>query len=104
MEAKLKFDEERGRSSLKLSTRKDIDQLALQPSLAGEQEFFDVLNLAKSNLKLEFYAKGSVGLYVDNAIQKILTDDSTDIYTELKAAQELAEKEGAYDFNKEFKK
>ena len=101
---KLKFNEARGKSILMLSVRKDINPIDYQPSLADEQEFLDVMNSALDNLRLEYYAKGSVGKYIDTAVQKIVADDKADIKTEFEKAQELAEREGAADFNKEMKK
>lgn len=98
--ARWKYDEERGLASLKPSTRNDINQLDYQPSLLAEKDAWNVLNSALHNLRLEYYAKGSVGKYIDTAIQKILSDDSVDIKKELENAQIIAEKEGASDFNK----
>ena len=95
----LQNEEATGKASPALMVRNDINRIEFQPSLAGKEEFINLLAEAQKTLQLEYYGKGSVGKYIDNAVQKILTDDKADIYTELKKAQDLAEKEGAVEFN-----
>jgi ABC-type glycerol-3-phosphate transport system substrate-binding protein len=51
----------------------------------------------------EFYGKGSVGSYIDKAVQKIIIVTDADPEEEFKAAQDLAAKEVLENFNSENK-
>ena len=97
---KYKSEEARGKASIRLSPRTDLDQMQYQPSLAGDKEFFDILNSARNNIQLEYYAKANAGKYVDAAIQKTTLYENVDIVEELTKAQELAQKEGLAEFNR----
>lgn len=65
------------------------------------EEYAAVLEATKNVGRLEFYGKASVGIYVDRAVQKILTDPNADPETEFANAQALAQKEVVDDFNNE---
>ena len=53
--------------------------------------------------KHEFYGKGAVGQYLDDAVAKIFGDTNADIEKTLKEAEEKAQP-AVEEFNKQFKK
>ncbi|MBP3361227.1 MAG: extracellular solute-binding protein [Clostridia bacterium] len=81
-------NEENNTASSYVSVRNDID---LKQTIA-DKNILDVLNSAQNNYKMEYYGKGIVGEYLNEALNNILKDDNLDIYEELKTAQEKAEK------------
>lgn len=95
----MKKQEEKGKSTVSLNPRSDIDPLQYQPSLVGQKDLFDLLKVSGNNLHLEYYAKAVLSDYINTAIAKITLDDNADPLTELKKAQELAEKESVVRFN-----
>lgn len=67
-------------------------------------EYKDVLEAAKSVGRLEFYGKADFGVYVDRAVQKILTDPNADPEKEFAEAQKQCEAEVLDSFNEANKK
>lgn len=65
------------------------------------KEYAKVLEDVKEVGRLEFYGKAQLNIYVDRAVQKILTDPNADPLTEFTKAQELAQKEVVDKFNED---
>lgn len=63
------------------------------------EEYSAVLNQVNTIGRLEFYGKADFGIYVDRAVQKILTDPNADPVKEFEAAQKLAAAEALDNFN-----
>lgn len=67
------------------------------------EEYKQVLNDVKSVGRLEFYGKSEFGIYVDRAVQKLLSDPNSDPTKEFEAAQKLATSEALDAFNQKVK-
>jgi len=67
------------------------------------EEYTAVLDEVKTAGRLEFYGKAEFGIYVDRAVQKILTDPNADPAKEFEAAQKLATSEALDSFNSKAK-
>ncbi|MHA0857129.1 extracellular solute-binding protein [Paenibacillus sp. CMAA1364] len=67
------------------------------------KEYEEVLNEVKSIGRLEFYGKAEFAIYVDRAVQKLLTDPNADPVKEFEAAQKLATSEALDSFNEKAK-
>jgi len=67
------------------------------------EEYSAVLNSVNTVGRLEFYGKSDFGIYIDRAVQKILTDPNSDPTKEFGAAQQLATSEALDKFNSKVK-
>lgn len=95
-EERIRYDAVNNAVSPLLRVRNDIDYESLgkvNPELQA------VVDRLIEFGRLEFYAKGIVGGYVNSAVQKTVFNPGADIYTEFRAAQDLAYKEAANQFN-----
>ncbi|MBD2845473.1 sugar ABC transporter substrate-binding protein [Paenibacillus sp. IB182496] len=86
----------KGASNPLVSPRDDI---AYADYYKFPEEYSDVLNQVNTVGRLEFYGKADFGIYVDRAVQKILTDPNADPTKEFEAAQKLAASEALDNFN-----
>ncbi|MNI17154.1 Multiple sugar-binding protein precursor [compost metagenome] len=98
----LKFQSQNGVLPNLLSVRKDVDASQFSKNVPADL----VTSVVKTaqNVQLEYFLKERLGSYVVKAIQKVLTDEKADPLTELKAAEELAQREVVDPYNKEIKK
>lgn len=78
-----------------LRIRTDMPELvkSVDPALQA------VVDKAEKNARLEFYGKGTVGAYIDKAVQKTALDPKSDIIKVFQEQQDLAQKEAADKFN-----
>lgn len=81
---------------------KDIDTTDYMPKI--DPQWAQALAIGLANGKPEYFLKERLTPYVVKAVQRILTDEKADPFTELKAAQELAQKEVVDKYNADLKK
>lgn len=77
------------------------DDLALGDIVELPEEYSVVLKDIQDQGRLEFYAKATVGSYIDKAVQKIIFDPTADPNKEFQSAQDLCEKEVLSQFNED---
>lgn len=75
------------------------DDLPLSDIVDMPEAYAKALKEVVEGGRLEFAGKAQVGIYVDRAVQKILTDPNADPEKEFKAAMELAQKEVVDQYN-----
>ncbi|RAU92158.1 extracellular solute-binding protein [Paenibacillus sp. YN15] len=98
-EAQLQFSKDNGLGVNPLSILRDIDTTQYIEDMP--QDFVAAIKEAAKNQRLEYYLKSSLSPYIVKPIQKVLLDKNTDPLTELKAAQDLAQKEVVDKFNED---
>ncbi|NBD25785.1 extracellular solute-binding protein [Paenibacillus glycinis] len=67
------------------------------------QDYLDAVNESAKDQHLEYFLKSSLSSYLVKPIQKVLLDQNADPATELKKAQELAQKEVIDKYNADLK-
>ncbi|QHW30804.1 extracellular solute-binding protein [Paenibacillus rhizovicinus] len=67
------------------------------------QDYLDAVNESAKDQHLEYFLKSSLSSYLVKPIQKVLLDKNADPATELKKAQELAQKEVIDKYNSDLK-
>jgi multiple sugar transport system substrate-binding protein len=97
LETILQFNKDNGLGINPLQVVKDIDMTKYVEGMPAD--FVSAIRKAAENQHLEYYLKSSLSPYVVKPIQKILLDKNADPLTELKAAQELAQKEVINKYN-----
>jgi multiple sugar transport system substrate-binding protein len=85
-----------------LAVRNDVDIAKYVEGLPAD--IVSNVRTAAKDTHLEYFLKSRLSPYIVKPIQKILLDESADPLTELKVAQELAQKEVIDKFNAEVKK
>lgn len=98
-EAQLQFKKDNGLGSNPLSVIRDIDTTEYIEDMP--EDFVAAIKEAAKNQRLEYYLKSSLSSYIVKPIQKVLLDKNTDPLTELKEAQNLAQKEVIDKFNQD---
>ncbi|MDQ8735201.1 extracellular solute-binding protein [Paenibacillus sp. LHD-38] len=79
------------------------DDLNINDFFNFPEEYAGVLKSVTDIGRLEFYGKADFGVYVDRAVQKLLTDPNADPTKEFEAAQKLAASEVLDSFNEKSK-
>ncbi|MDQ6422985.1 extracellular solute-binding protein [Paenibacillus sp. LHD-117] len=79
------------------------DDLNINDFFDFPEEYAEVLKSVTDVGRLEFYGKADFGVYVDRAVQKLLTDPNADPTKEFEAAQKLAASEVLDSFNEKSK-
>lgn len=85
-----------------LTVRTDVDITKYVQGLPND--IVTNVQTAAKNTHLEYFLKSRLSPYVVKSIQKVLLDEKADPLTELKDAQELAQKEVIDKYNSEIKK
>ena len=98
----LQFQSENGILPNLLSVRKDVDPSKYLENVPPT--LVDSVRKAAETTQLEYFLKERLTPYVVKAIQKVLTDEKADPLTELKKAEELAQREVVDPYNQEVKK
>lgn len=80
------------------------DDMSITDFATFPDGYKEVLEAAKTLGRGEFYAKGSLGSYVDRAVQNILSNPNSDPMKEFQDAQDLCTKEALDQFNEENKR
>lgn len=93
---RLENQKSKGSTSPTVSPRNDID---ITEHLDLPDEYRNVLAGVNTVGRLEFYGKSQFGIYVDRAVQRIITEPHADPAIELQIAQELATSEALDEFN-----
>jgi ABC-type glycerol-3-phosphate transport system substrate-binding protein len=96
-ETVLQFNKDNGLGINPLQVVKDVDVTDYVEDMPAD--FIQAIGEAAKNQHLEYYLKSSLSPYLVKPIQKILLDPNADPLTELKAAQELAQKEVVDKYN-----
>lgn len=101
VEKKLQFDMDNGVLPNLLTYRQDVDPSQFASSVSPDL----VANVkrAAETTQLEYFLKERLGSYVTQAVQKVLTDANADPLTELRKAEELAQREVVDPYNAEMK-
>lgn len=80
------------------------DDMSITDFATFPEGYSEVLEAAKTLGRGEFYAKGSLGSYVDRAVQNILSNPNSDPKKEFQDAQDLCTQEALDQFNEENKR
>lgn len=101
LEQILTFRGENGIMPNLLSTRTDVDPSAFISNVPAQ--LVEGVSKAAESTQLEYFLKERLSPYIVKAIQKALVDEKADLLAELKAAEELAQREVADPYNAEIK-
>jgi ABC-type glycerol-3-phosphate transport system substrate-binding protein len=101
IEKKMKFEADNGIFPNLLSVRSDIDPVQFTANVPAD--LVAGVKKASESTQLEYFLKERLTPYVVKAIQKVLVDETADPLTELKAAEELAQREVVDPYNQEIK-
>lgn len=96
-ETVLQFNKDNGLGINPLQLVKDVDTTKYIDGMPAE--FVSAIKKAAEDQHLEYYLKSSLSPYVVKPIQKVLLDKNADPLAELKAAQDLAQKEVIDKYN-----
>jgi len=100
MEKVLKNGASKGSVNPMVQLRDDVD---INDYAELPEEYAQVLKGIAEVGRLEFYGKADFGIYVDRAVQKLLTDPNADPTKEFEAARKLASSELLDSFNEKSK-
>ncbi|MFC3797960.1 extracellular solute-binding protein [Cohnella sp. GCM10012308] len=99
IESRLQFNKDNGLGVNPFTVVKDVDPTNYIEGMPTD--FLSAIRKAAETQQLEYYLKSSLSPYVVKPIQKILLDKNADPLTELKAAEQLAQKEVIDKYNKD---
>ncbi|BBI31569.1 extracellular solute-binding protein [Cohnella abietis] len=101
LEKMLTFQSDNGIMPNLLSVRNDVDPSTFVQNVPAG--LVAGVRKAAESTQLEYFLKERLSPYVVKAVQKVLVDEKADPLTELKAVEELAQREVADPYNKEIK-
>jgi multiple sugar transport system substrate-binding protein len=96
-ETRLQFNKDNGLGVNPFTVVKDVDTSNYVEGMPAD--FLSAIRKAAETQQLEYYLKSSLSPYVVKPIQKVLLDQNADPLTELKAAEQLAQKEVIDKYN-----
>ncbi|MGO4542527.1 extracellular solute-binding protein [Paenibacillus sp. 2TAB19] len=98
-ETRLQFNKDNGLGINPFTVVKDVDLSNYVEGMPAD--FLSAIRKAAETQQLEYYLKSSLSPYVVKPIQKVLLDKNADPLAELKAAEQLAQKEIIDKYNED---